>query len=111
MRCKFLEVSEHSLCYIFKVELLVNVQLCACLVGHDMAVNILHKPLFELAEIFNFHRQSSSIGMSSEVFEQVSATLYSLIDIKSSHASCRSRGYAVCYCHHHRWSEIDFCQS
>ena len=52
--------------------------------------HILLEAAAELRYILDFERKAYSVGMSTEVLEQIATTLYGIIDIISSHAACRA---------------------
>ena len=55
----------------------------------------------ELFHVLHAQSQAGGVGVSAEVLEQVAATLYGLVDIKSRHRAGRPCGHAFAACQHY----------
>ena len=89
----------------------IDVQESLGLLRHDMLLHVLLESLPELLHLVPSQRESGSIGVTTEVDEQVTATLDGGIHIKSRHASSRTRSHVAVSGEHDGRTEVDFRES
>ncbi len=76
-----------------------------------MIRNILLKPPGKLRYILFFKRQPHRIGMTAEVFKQVSTCLYSLVDVKPLYRTRGAGCQSVVQGQHNSRLVIKLCKS
>ena len=108
---KTLEVAVQLLCDVAEVDFGINIEHRLGLFGLNMLVDIFLEAAAELLNVVPTKRQSGRIGMSAKIDEQVAATLYGRVDVKTRNAACRTRSKVAVACEHHSRTEIDFGES
>ena len=108
VRCKLLQIVVQFLGDILEVHLFLNFQGGLRLFGEDMLVDILLETTSELWDILDFQRETYGIGMSSEVLQQITTTLHSVVDIIACYTACRTCGQIAATGEYHRRTIVHF---
>ena len=78
--------------------------------GINMLLDVIIESLGKLLHIIGLHGHTGCIHVSAEIFEQVGARLYSLVQIESRNATSRSRNKTIAHGQHDRRTIIGFDQ-
>ena len=99
-RIEFLQIEKEFRRDVTEINLRVNVDCRIRLLRKDMPGNVFFKTAGKFRNILHFHRKPGSIGMPSEVLEQVAAIFDSLVDIESRNGARRARSHVARPCQH-----------
>ena len=105
---EFLQFVVQFLADIFKVYLRIDVQDGFGKFGLTVILYIFLESLAKLFYSIPSQCEASSIGMSTEVNEHISATLDGRVDVESVNAACRSRGKLSIACEYYSRANVDF---
>ena len=75
---------------VLEVDLFFDFERGLCLFRKDVLIDVLLETAPELRDVFNLQRQTNSIGMSTEVLQQITTTLHRIVDIIVSHTAGRA---------------------
>ena len=110
-RREALEVVIEFLGYVLEVDDRVDSEVSLGLLGLDMLLDIFLETLAKRGDVGPAQSKSGSIGVPSEIDEQVTAALNGRIDVEAHHRTCRACRKVAVTRKNNCWPEIDLSQS